>query len=127
MTRFWITLDEGVEFVLSSIAMMNRGEIFVPKIPSMSIVDIASAMAPELPHKTIGIRPGEKLHEVMITEDDARNTIGLPDRYIIRPTLYPEWCEGYHPSETELEDGFRYASNNNDLWLNKDSFLSMLD
>ncbi len=127
MTRFWITLDEGVQFVLSSIAMMKRGEIFVPQIPSMSIVDIATAMAPELPHQTIGIRPGEKLHEVMITEDDARNTIKLPDRYIIRPTLFPEWCEGYDPSETGLEDGFRYASDNNDQWLNKDSFLAMLD
>jgi UDP-N-acetylglucosamine 4,6-dehydratase/5-epimerase len=127
MTRFWITLDGGVEFVLSSLAMMKRAEIFVPKIPSMSIVDIASAMAPGLAQKTVGIRPGEKLHEVMITEDDARNTINLPDRFIIRPTLYPEWCVGYDPSETELEDGFRYASDNNDQWLDKDSFLSMLD
>ncbi len=127
MTRFWITLDGGVEFVLSSMAMMKRGEIFVPKIPSMSIVDIASAMAPGLPQKTVGIRPGEKLHEVMITEDDARNTINLPDRFIIRPTLFPEWCVGYDASETELADGFRYASDNNDQWLDKESFLSMLD
>jgi UDP-N-acetylglucosamine 4,6-dehydratase/5-epimerase len=127
MTRFWITLDQGVEFVLSSIAMMKRGEIFVPKIPSMSIVDIASAMAPDMPQNIVGIRPGEKLHEVMVTEDDARNTIELPDRYVIRPTLYPEWCEGYDPSETALEDGFRYASDNNDQWLDKDSFLAMLD
>jgi UDP-N-acetylglucosamine 4,6-dehydratase len=127
MTRFWITLDDGVDFVLSSLAMMKRAEIFVPKIPSMSIVDIASAMAPGLPQKTIGIRPGEKLHEVMITEDDARNTINLPDRFIIRPTLYPEWCVGYDPAETELEDGFRYASDNNDQWLDKDTFLAMLD
>ncbi len=127
MTRFWITLDQGVEFVLSSIAMMKRGDIFVPKIPSMSIVDIATAMAPDLPQNIVGIRPGEKLHEVMITEDDARNTIELPDRYVIRPTLYPEWCEGYDPSESALEDGFRYASDNNDQWLNKDSFLAMLD
>lgn len=127
MTRFWITLDGGVEFVLSSMAMMKRGEIFVPKIPSMSIVDIASAMAPGLPQKTVGIRPGEKLHEVMITEDDARNTINLSDRFIIRPTLFPEWCVGYDASETELEDGFRYASDNNDQWLDKERFLSMLD
>jgi UDP-N-acetylglucosamine 4,6-dehydratase/5-epimerase len=127
MTRFWITLDDGVDFVLSSIAMMKRGEIFVPKIPSMSIVDMAKAMAPGLPQKVIGIRPGEKLHEVMITEDDARNTIGLPDRFIIRPTLYPEWCEGYHTDETGLEDGFRYASDNNDQWLSEKDFLAMLD
>jgi UDP-N-acetylglucosamine 4,6-dehydratase/5-epimerase len=126
MTRFWITLNDGVDFVLSSIAMMKRGEIFVPKIPSMSIVDMATAMAPDLPQTIIGIRPGEKLHEVMITEDDARNTIGLPDRYIIRPTLYPEWCEGYHPDETVLEDGFRYASDNNDEWLSKADFQAML-
>ncbi|MBT4046481.1 MAG: polysaccharide biosynthesis protein, partial [Rhodospirillaceae bacterium] len=95
--------------------------------PSMSIVDIATAMAPNLPQRTVGIRPGEKLHEVMITEDDARNTIALPDRFIIRPTLYPEWCEGYDPLETDLEDGFRYASDNNDQWLDKNSFLSILD
>ena len=70
MTRFWITIEQGVSFVLSSAAMMDGGEIFVPKIPSMKITDLASCIAPDVPHRTVGIRPGEKLHEVMITEDD---------------------------------------------------------
>jgi UDP-N-acetylglucosamine 4,6-dehydratase/5-epimerase len=126
MTRFWITLDQGVDFVLSSISMMKRGEIFVPKIPSMSIVDMAAAIAPDLPTKIVGIRPGEKLHEVMITEDDARNTIELPDRYIIRPTLYPEWCEGYNSTERLLDDGFRYASDNNSDWLDAKGLLEIM-
>jgi len=126
MTRFWISLEQGVEFVLSSIAMMKRGEIFIPKIPSMSIVDLAKCMAPELPTQFVGIRPGEKLHEVMVTEDDARNTIELPDRYIIRPTLYPEWCEGYDQEEKQLKDGFRYASDNNSDWFDIDGMRSLL-
>src|SRR5262249_31610529 len=77
MTRFWITLEQGVCFVLSSLALMNGAEIFVPKIPSMRIVDLANTMAPHLPHQVVGIRPGEKLHEVMITEDDARLTLEI--------------------------------------------------
>jgi UDP-N-acetylglucosamine 4,6-dehydratase len=85
MTRFWITLEQGVDFVVSSLAMMTGSEIFVPKIPSMKMVDLATALAPGLPHRIVGIRPGEKLHEVMITEDDARATVELEDRYIILP------------------------------------------
>jgi UDP-N-acetylglucosamine 4,6-dehydratase len=87
MTRFWITLDQGINFVLSSLAMMHGGEIFVPKIPSMSISEIATAMAPDLAQHTIGIRPGEKLHETMITPDDARMTLELNDRFIIKPSF----------------------------------------
>ncbi len=87
MTRFWITLERGVDFVVSCLQSMKGGEIFVPKIPSSTIVDLAKAMAPHLPIKVIGIRPGEKLHEVMITEDDARNTIDLADRYVIEPAF----------------------------------------
>lgn len=127
MTRFWTTLEFGTEFVLSCLDMMKRGEIFVPKIPSMAVVDMARVIAPELPHEFIGIRPGEKLHEVMVTEDDARNTLELSDRFVIRPTLYPEWCEGYHPDERELEDGFRYASDNNPDWLDADGMRAMID
>src|SRR4029450_8679984 len=88
MTRFWITLNQGVEFVLSCLGLTRGGEIFVPKIPSMRMVDLAKAMAPNLPHKIVGIRPGEKLHEVMVTEDDSRSTIELPDRYVIEPTFH---------------------------------------
>ena len=83
MTRFWITLDQGVEFVLSNLEIMKGGEIYVPKIPSMKVIDVAKAMAPEIPYKVIGVRPGEKIHEVMITEDDARYTVELEDRFII--------------------------------------------
>jgi UDP-N-acetylglucosamine 4,6-dehydratase len=85
MTRFWITLDQGVNFVLSCFEMMRGGEIFVPKIPASTIVELASAMGPGLPHKVIGIRPGEKLHEAMISADDARLTVDLGDRYAIEP------------------------------------------
>ena len=85
MTRFWITLGQGVEFVLSCLPKMTGGEIFVPKIPSMRVVDLARCLAPDLPHRVVGIRPGEKLHEVLITEDDSRTTVALRDRYVIEP------------------------------------------
>ena len=118
MTRFLITLDQGVAFVLSSLAMMRGGEIFVPKIPSMKIVDVAQAVAPELPHKNVGIRPGEKLHEVMITEDDARMTLELADRYVICPpkanfSAAPLLAAGATP----VAEGFRYSSETNEEWL----------
>ncbi|MCK5444110.1 MAG: UDP-N-acetylglucosamine 4,6-dehydratase (inverting), partial [Rhodospirillaceae bacterium] len=83
MTRFWITLDQGVDFVLTSFDIMQGGEIFVPKIPSMKVVDLAECMAPGIKQEEIGIRPGEKLHEAMITEDDARSTVDMGDRYVI--------------------------------------------
>ncbi len=87
MTRFWITLQQGVDFVVTSLAMMHGGEIFVPKIPSMRIVDLARCIGPGLPIKVVGIRPGEKLHEVMVTEDDSRQTLELADRYVIEPSF----------------------------------------
>ncbi|WP_426142140.1 UDP-N-acetylglucosamine 4,6-dehydratase (inverting) [Pseudomonas sp. DWP3-1-2] len=87
MTRFWITLDHGVDFVLQSFARMHGGEVFVPKIPSIRIVDLAQAMAPELPHKHVGIRPGEKLHELMVPLDDARMTFEFADHYTIVPSI----------------------------------------
>ena len=87
MTRFWITLEQGVNFVISSISSMKGGEIFVPKIPSMKIVDLANYMAPQIKKKVIGIRPGEKLHEAMTTIDDARNLIEFKDRFILLPAL----------------------------------------
>jgi UDP-N-acetylglucosamine 4,6-dehydratase/5-epimerase len=113
MTRFWITLDQGVQFVLSSLAMTQGGELFVPKIPSMTMTDLARAMAPDLPHKIIGIRPGEKLHEVMITEDDARQTIELEDRYVVQPALSWWTTENYSKRGSAVPDQFRYASDNN--------------
>jgi UDP-N-acetylglucosamine 4,6-dehydratase len=87
MTRFWITLQQGVDFVLKNFERMRGGEIFVPKIPSVRIVDLARAMAPDVPHKVVGIRPGEKLHEVMCPSDDSHHTLEFDDHYVIKPTI----------------------------------------
>jgi UDP-N-acetylglucosamine 4,6-dehydratase/5-epimerase len=118
MTRFWIALEQGVSFVLSSLGLMRGGEIFVPKIPSMRIVDLAAALAPALPHREVGIRPGEKLHEVMITEDDARATVELDDRFVICPTL-PQWTAEHLSARgaRPVAEGFRYGSDCNAEWL----------
>jgi UDP-N-acetylglucosamine 4,6-dehydratase len=125
MTRFWITLEQGVAFVLSSLAMMKGGEIYVPKIPSMRMVDLATAMAPGLRHKIIGIRPGEKLHEIMITVDDARTTISLPDRYVIEPT-FEEHRHGRPIEGQRVPDRFSYTSDGNDEWIDVPTLESML-
>jgi len=127
MTRFSITLPEGVQFVLSCFAEMSGGEIFVPKIPSLRITDLAKALAPKLPHRTVGIRPGEKLHELLITEDDARSTIELPDRYIITPA-FPFWTDGDGMTSrgTRMAEGFSYASNTNPQWLEGETLRAML-
>ena len=128
MTRFWITLNEGVDFVLSSLETMRGGEIFVPKIPSMTMVDFAKAMAPGLPHQVVGIRPGEKLHEMMISSDDARKTVDLGDRYAIEPDFveYPRKSFGADGAQAVAE-GFEYASDNNSEWLDKAALLKMLE
>lgn len=118
MTRFWISLDQGVEFVLSCIAGMRGAEIFVPKLPSMSVTDLASCLAPNVRQEIIGIRPGEKLHEALITEDDARYTVDMGDRYVIEPAF--NWREKVAEAEkarTRVPENFRYASDTNDDWL----------
>jgi len=127
MTRFWITLQQGVDFVLSSMDMMQGGEVYVPKIPSMRIVDLATCMAPNLPIKEIGIRPGEKLHEVMITEDDSRTTLELADRYIIEPS-FNWWSTSRTPIENGVlvPDGYRYASNTNTEWMEPEEMRRLL-
>ncbi len=126
MTRFWITLDKGVDFVLSCTARMRGGEIFVPKIPSMKLVDLAEAVAPKCPRKIVGIRPGEKLHEVLLTEDESRHAQEFPDRYLIEPE-HPWWglTEGA-PEGTRLPANFRYASDNNPEWLSVPELQAML-
>ncbi|WP_102783245.1 UDP-N-acetylglucosamine 4,6-dehydratase (inverting) [Thalassospira sp. GB04J01] len=126
MTRFWITLKQGVQFVLSSMEMMKGGEVFIPKIPSMKVVDLARYLAPDLPIKVIGIRPGEKLHEAMSTEDDARNMVELSDRFIIEPELM-FWDSGnYRAGDAKpVVDGYSYASNTNGEWIS-DGTLSLL-
>jgi len=116
MTRFWITLQQGVDFVLSSFERMVGGELLVPKIPSMRVMDLAEAMAPGFEHKIVGIRPGEKLHESMITEDDSRNTIELSDCYVITPAIFEEQ-HIYHPNQKRVEEGFEYISHTNSDWL----------
>ncbi len=122
MTRFWITLQQGVDFVLRNFMRMHGGEIFVPKIPSVRIVDLARAMAPDLPHKIIGIRPGEKLHEVMCPADDAHLTLEFEDHYVIKPTIQFSAIADY--SENKLGEtgkpvapGFEYHSGRNSRYL----------
>lgn len=114
MTRFWITLQQGVNFVLSSLAMMRGGEIFVPKIPSMKTIDLAQTIAPEIPHKIVGVRPGEKLHEVMVPGDDSRMTVELDDRYLILPAFSGWSLDPYlSTGAKQVAEGFEYASNTN--------------
>src|SRR5437899_1812795 len=119
VTRFWMTLEQGVDFVLRCLEQMQGGEIFVPKIPSMRVVDLARAISPEAELEVIGIRPGEKLHEALISEDEARNAVELDDMYVIEP-INPSWQ--YTPPKTgrPLTDGFRYSSDSNGWWLGVD-------
>lgn len=113
MTRFWITLDEGVKFVINCIEKMRGGEVFVPKIPSMSIIDLTKAIAPDCQIEKIGIRPGEKIHEVLISNDEARHTVELKNMYIIQP-LHPWWKVGNWEGASTLPEDFKYTSDNND-------------
>jgi UDP-N-acetylglucosamine 4,6-dehydratase len=127
MTRFWISLDQGVDFVLSSMEMMRGGEIFVPKIGSMTMPEVGEALAPGLPQRTVGIRPGEKLHEMMISGDDARMTVELGDRYVIEPqfveyTRKSFAADGGRP----VADGFVYSSDTNTEWLDADGLRTLL-
>lgn len=127
MTRFWVTLQQGVDFVLSCLETMRGGEVYVPKIPSMNVVDLARALAPGLAHKIVGIRPGEKLHEVMITEDHARNTVEFPDRYVIEPDSVSWTGHVLRDGATPVQDGFRYASDNNTEWLDEAGLKRLID
>lgn len=115
MTRFWITLDQGVELVLLAFDEMRGGEIFVPKIPSMKVTDLAEAIAPGRQTKIVGIRPGEKLHELMIPEDDARRTLDMGKYYIIQPE-FPWWTNEVREGKA-LPEGFSYSSDKNTEWL----------
>jgi UDP-N-acetylglucosamine 4,6-dehydratase/5-epimerase len=127
MTRFWITLQQGVDFVVSCLDMMRGGEIFVPKIPSMRMIDVARTIAPDLPTKVVGIRPGEKLHEMMITEDDARQTLELADRYVIEPAFSYWERKSYESLKARpVADDFRYASDTNTDWLDSDGLRRLL-
>jgi UDP-N-acetylglucosamine 4,6-dehydratase len=126
MTRFWITLDQGVQFVRDSLVRMKGGEIFVPKIPTVKIVDLAYSMAPECIIDYVGIRPGEKLHEFMITEDDARRTVEFENYYVIQPE-FPWWLEaGETYGGKPITEHFSYASDTNPQWLSHDEILEYL-
>ncbi len=117
MTRFWITLEQAVAFVLASLERMRGGEVFVPRIPSMRVTDLAEAIAPQARRKIIGIRPGEKVHEVLITADESRHAVGFEDHFSIRPS-FPFWqAEGELPKGDELPPDFRYSSDTNEHWL----------
>ena len=127
MTRFWITLDQGINFVLSCLKIMQGGEIFIPKIPSMKITDLAHSMAPDLLHREIGIRAGEKLHELMISEDDARNSFEFTDRYaILTPFLNPEKSIYERRGGELVGSGFSYASETNAVWLTPEDFKKLI-
>jgi UDP-N-acetylglucosamine 4,6-dehydratase/5-epimerase len=117
MTRFLITLQHGVDFVLDSIEKMKGGEIFVPKIPSVRLTDLARVIAPECEHEVIGIRPGEKLHETLVSEDDSRLTFEFDDRFVIQP-IHSYWKEQpVKPGGTQCAEGYRYSSDTNTWWL----------
>jgi UDP-N-acetylglucosamine 4,6-dehydratase/5-epimerase len=116
MTRFWLTLEQGVRFVVHSIELMAGGEVFVPKIPSMSILSLVEAIAPGCEVRQIGIRPGEKLHEVLLSEDEARSAVELDDMFVIAPP-HPWWEGTTYIQGRPLPSPFRYTSDTNDRWL----------
>lgn len=131
MTRFLITLQSGVNFVLKNFERMQGGEIFVPKIPSMKIVDLATALAPNLKHKIIGIRPGEKLHEVMCPADDSHLTFEFEDHFVIQPSIPLSSKKNYQVNSINekgvaVQNGFEYSSNRNTEWLTKEDFLKLI-
>jgi UDP-N-acetylglucosamine 4,6-dehydratase len=120
MTRFWITLEQGVRFVIRCLEEMHGGEVFVPKIPSMKVVDLARVVAPQAEINVIGIRPGEKLHEVLISEDEARTVVELEDMYVVQPAEALWFGRDWEKQGKAINDEFRYASNNNTEWLSAD-------
>lgn len=126
MTRFWITLEQGVQFVIDNLTRMHGGEIFIPKIPSMNVVDLAKAIGPECKIEIVGIRPGEKLHESMITVDDARQTVEFDTYYVIQPE-FPWWSKEYVNGGKSLPDGFEYISHTNDQWLSVEELRKLVE
>ncbi|MEZ4213184.1 MAG: polysaccharide biosynthesis protein [Nitrospira sp.] len=132
MTRFWITLQQGVDFVLRDFERMQGGEVFVPKIPSARIVDLAMAMAPHLPTRVVGIRPGEKLHEVMCPSDDSHLTLEFDDHYVVCPSIQFSRPIDYRRNSIQEEgrpvsDGFEYSSGTNKWFLTNDELVKLVD
>ncbi|EES89054.1 UDP-N-acetylglucosamine 4,6-dehydratase (inverting) [Helicobacter canadensis] len=131
MTRFMITLQQGVDFVLKNFERMKGGETFVPKIPSMKITEVAKALAPNLPHKIIGIRPGEKIHETMCPSDDSHITYEFSDHFVIAPTIQFNFITDFSTNALGevgklVKRGFEYNSGSNTQWLNTEAFLKLL-
>jgi UDP-N-acetylglucosamine 4,6-dehydratase len=125
MTRFWLTIEDGVQFVLDSLERMHGGEIFVPKIPSFKVTDVARVVCPGIPTRVIGIRPGEKLHEIMITEDDSNYTYEFADHFaILSPSLLASGT--YKNTGKKVPEGFNFSSDNNKVWHTDESFLKLL-
>jgi UDP-N-acetylglucosamine 4,6-dehydratase len=132
MTRFWITLEQGVNFVFKNFTRMQGGEIFVPKIPSMKLIDLARGMAPHLGIEIIGIRPGEKLHEIMVPKDDSHLTLEFHDHFVIQPTIQFSQKRTFvrnalGETGTPVEQGFEYNSQTNTQWLDAKSLMKMID
>ena len=131
MTRFWITLQEGVDFVLKNFQRMQGGEIFIPKIPSMKVIDMAKALAPDVPIKIVGIRPGEKLHELMCPRDDSHLTLEFDDHFVIKPSIVFSTPRDYAINPLgergrPVEIGFEYSSDKNDEWLSAEELLEKI-
>src|SRR5438876_6948827 len=126
MTRFWITLEQGARFVIRCLEQMHGGEIFVPKIPSMKLLDMAQAIAPDCQIDCVGIRPGEKLHEVLLSEDEARNTIERDDMFVIQPAQ-SWWRKENWKSEASLPEAFRYSSDSNSQWLTAEDLFELVE
>jgi UDP-N-acetylglucosamine 4,6-dehydratase/5-epimerase len=125
MTRFWITLEEGVNFVINCVGRMKGGEIFVPKIPSMKIMELAEIIAPQTERKTIGIRPGEKLHEILLTEEEAVHSKEFDDFFVVEPQ-FPFWDRNNFNEGKKLSLGFKYTSDNNTQKLSKETINKLL-
>ncbi|MEW6715912.1 MAG: UDP-N-acetylglucosamine 4,6-dehydratase (inverting) [Chloroflexota bacterium] len=126
MTRFWISLEQGVRFVIQCIEQMHGGEVFVPKIPSMKVIDLAMAIAPGAEIEIVGIRPGEKLHELLISEDETRWTLELEHMFVVQPAESDWFGYGWKNQGKPLPDGFSYASNTNPRWLNVEQIHEMI-
>lgn len=132
MTRFWITLEQGVQFVLKNFERMQGGEIFIPKIPSMKMVDLAKALAPDLGIKVIGIRPGEKMHEIMVPKDDSHHTLEFHDHYVISPSIQFTQAVDFMQNNlgekgTPVSYGFEYSSETNKAWLDNKGLMEMIN
>ncbi len=126
MTRFWLTLEQGVRFVIQCIEKMHGGEVFVPKIPSMKIVDLANAIAPGVKLEVVGIRPGEKLHEVLISDDESRSTVEMEEMYVVQPSIAAWFVYDWQSEGHALPAGFRFGSDNNPHWLSVSQIRDMV-